>query len=339
MSDISPESQAPPAEPTNWFEVVVAKTGTEPPGPEREVDSLRRAVRRTAIVLLVLVVGFGAYYYWDRYVHIGDVSPLDMSISELEAAVLRNPDDPDLRLSLAQVYMGRSRFGDAQRQAEQVLAAYPDNESAMLILGIAYESTDQPVAAIAVLEEFIGRRKGTEMAHVDTILEAAYFYVGRSYLSTNQVEAAAMSLDAAIAIAPGDADALYLSGKAHHLLGSYDVALARFERAVTFVPDFVEAYDSMADTYEVLGDESGSAYARAMRSYASRQYDTALPVLLGVTDSDPDFAPAFMGLGLVYEQLGRLDDAQRVLQRALELRPDDVSTRQTLGRVQQAMGQ
>lgn len=323
-----------------------AGTSSEPPEPSPpseepnglETARLQKAIRIAVIALGVLVIGFGVYYYVDRYVATGDRSPLEMTVEELENAVRADPDDPDTRLALAEVYIARTRYREALAQAGQVLEAYPDNERALLVLGIAHEASNQPEAAIAVLESFVDLRKDTEMAHVDTTLEAAYFFLGRAYLAADRPQEAADALDAALKISPTDADALHQAGMARQALGDHEQALGYFERATTFVPDFTEVYLAMADSYGGLNQPDRQRYARAMQLYSTREFQAALPELLAVTAALPDFAPGYLGLALTLEQLGDLQAGIEAAQQALTLEPNYLAAEQTLGRLVQQQG-
>lgn len=311
-------------------------SGARPGSPGFDLD---RAVKLAAIALVVLAVLFGAYYYFDRYVSIGDESPLDMGVEELEEAVREDPANPDTRLALAEVYIATNRYADAIDQAEDVLDQFPDSDRALLVLGIAYEASGETESAIESLSAFVDLRKDSEMAHVDTTLEAAYFYLGRSYLALGRPAEAAAALEAAVAISPGDADAMHQAGLAFQALGDHDRALQYFERATTFVPVFAEVYEAMEGTYGDLGNSDGVRYAVAMQLYSAGQYGEALEQLLEVTASLPDFAPGFLGLALTYEQLGEFDAGLVAAQHALDLRSNNyLAAEQTFGRLAQHAG-
>jgi len=53
-----------------------------------------------------------------------------------------------------------------------------------------------------------------------------------------------------------------------------------------------------------------------------------------VVETLPDFAPAFLGLGLTYEKLGMYDQALTMLGKSIELNPDDFAAQQSYARVQ-----
>lgn len=313
-----------------------AEASPEPANPK--TAGLERAVRVASVVSLVLLIGFAALYFFDRYVGGDAPSPLETSIDELEDAVREDPGNPDARLALAEMYIATERYDDALDQAGTVLEQYPDNQGALLILGVAHEASEEPEDAVGVLETFVDLRKDTEMAHVDTTLEAAYFFLGRSYLALGRASEAAEAFDSALAISPGDADAMHQAGLARQELGEHDQALEYFERATTFVPNFVEVYEAMETSYSSAGSSEQVSYAQAMQLYAAGQYEAALSELQEVTEALPEFAPGFLGLALTYEQVGDLEGGIAAGRRALEIKPDYLAAEQTLGRLLQQQG-
>jgi tetratricopeptide (TPR) repeat protein len=110
----------------------------------------------------------------------------------------------------------------------------------------------------------------------------------------------------------------------------------KFEKAVRLVPDFAEVYGAMAESYSALGRSDYVIYAQGMEAFAQKDYKQALSHLERATEALPEFAPAFLGLGLTYENLGNLLSALSAIQRALELDPGYFAAQQALGRIQAA---
>ncbi|HEY77125.1 MAG TPA: tetratricopeptide repeat protein [Thermoflexia bacterium] len=301
-------------------------------------EGLLRAVRTVAVALIVTVVLFGGYYYWDRYVRIGDRSPLELSIEQLEHAVREDPANPDLRVALAERYLNAGQYERALEQAQQVLEVYPENEGALLVAGLACMRLDRPQEALEPLETFVELRKGRPTAGGDLVLETAYYYLGDAYLRLDRPTDAIEMLEAAITINRTDADAFYLLGRAYQKIDDLETALKCYLEAVRFVPDFAEAYAGMAEIYEAWGEPDYLAYARGMQAFSARDYETARSYLEQATSALPDFPQAFLGLALTYEQLGDLEAALEAAQRALELQPDDLAVQHTVGRIQTALG-
>ncbi|MFQ5575742.1 MAG: tetratricopeptide repeat protein [Anaerolineae bacterium] len=305
-------------------------------GKNRTVSTktLQRAIWIVFAGLIVVVVGFGGYYYWDRYVHLGDKSPLELDIEHLEQAIRDDPQNPEARVALAEYYLGKGLNRQAVEQTAQVLDAFPDHQGAQLVSGIANVRLNQPEAALAPLETFVAARKDEPMANSDTALEAAYYFLGESYMKLNRPQDAIAALQGALVINRTDADALYQLGLAYQATGRPEAALEKYHKAVRLVPDFVEAYSGMIESYTALDQPDYVAYARGMQALSMQDLKTAQTHLQFATQALPDFAPAFLGLALTYEKLGELEAAMTAISRVLELDPNDFAAQQTFGRLQ-----
>jgi len=289
------------------------------------------------VALVASSVLFGGYYYWDRYVRLGDKSPLELGIESLEQAIHEDPQNPEARVALAQHYIEQGLYQKALDQTNQVLGVYPEDEGALLVAGISYVRLKQPEAALDPLEKFVALRKEQSMAKVDTYLETAYYFLGESYMNLNRPDEAIPVLEAALTINRTDADAHYQLGLAYQANGQPEAALERYQQAVLFVPDFTEAYSGMIESYSALDQPDYVAYARGMQAFTLKEYGAAQTHLEHATQALPDFAPAFLGLALTYEKMGELEAALTAIQRTLDLSPDDFAAQQIQGRLKAAM--
>ena len=304
----------------------------------RKIDlSTPQGIQRTIwIVTAALIINmmlFGGYYYWDRYVHVGDQSPVEMGIEELEATIREDPGDPEKRVMLAEYYLSSNLPNDALEQTSQVLESIPDHEGALLLSGIAYRNLNQPENAVEPLKHFVFLRKDSPMASSDTVLEMAYYFLGESYMKINRPLDAIEPLESAIQISATDADALYQLGLAYNAAEKPEEALPYFDRAVRLVPDFVEVYSGMVESYTALEKPEFIAYARGMQAFSQGDVQTAQTHLEYAVQMLPNYSPAFLGLALTYEQLDQLDFALVSVTHALELDPNNFAAQQTLGRL------
>lgn len=297
-------------------------------------QSLERLVRIVSIVLVFLLVVFSAFYYWDRYIHVGDMSPVELGINHLERAVQENPDDPGIRLSLVQYYLENKDYSTALEQTQQVLSAYPDNVGALFLSGMAYTKLGRHQEAIQSLEKFASLRRDPENPQMDKVLEACLYFLGENYLELNNTPAAIQALTEAIGLDPTDADARYLLGRAYAGAGQHKLAIQSYEDAVRFVPDFPEAYHSLAESYSALSMSAYIPYAQGMEAYSNQEYPLARQYLQQAVEGLPQYTPAFLGLALTYERLGESQLALESLKRALELAPGNVLATTTLKRIQ-----
>jgi tetratricopeptide (TPR) repeat protein len=298
---------------------------------------LTRAVWAAFLLLLGAALAFAGYYYWDRYVHIGDQSPLEKGIAELEAQVRASPTETGPRLALAELYLSNQRYDDALEQAEQVLEAYPDNERAMFTAGLAYTLNGELEKGASLLEDFAARRRGLPAASQDVALETALYYLGSSYIELDRPQEAIGALEEALRINPTDADARYQLGLAQQRSGDCAAALESLHTAAAFVPDFAEAYHAMEPCYAQLNMPDHALYARGMVSYAAKDFPRAADQLGEAAQRLPDFAPAHTGLGLALEELGDLQGAKASLERATALDAQSFIARNALGRVNAAL--
>ena len=300
-------------------------------------DNIQRAIWIILALLVATLVLFGGYYYWDRYIHLGDKSPIELNVEALEQAIRDDPQNPETRVALAEYYLDQGEPQKAFEQSKQVLTLYPDNESAMLISGIAAVRMKQPETALAPLEQFVAARKDHPMAKTDNALETAYYFLGESYLKLERPDDAISALEAALLIKKTDADALYQLGQAYQSDGQPETALDRYQQAVRLVPDFGEAYNGMIESYTTLGKPDYVAYARGMQAFTLQDWETAKTHLEYATQALPNFASAFLGLGLTYEKLGNMEAAQTAIEKAIQLDQSDFAAQQALGRIQSTL--
>ncbi len=303
-----------------------------------DTQFLKRLVIIVVGILILVVVAFAGYYYWDRYIHLDEKSPLELSIENLEKQILVNPEDPEPRLAVAQYYLENGMYPQAIEQAQQVSQVFPESDSAYFIMGLAYTHSGQPENAIEHLKMFTSLRQGQEMSHIDILLETGLYFLGQNYVTLNQPEEAFSVLEQALSIDHTDADAMYQLGLAYLQTGQNEQAIEQFQNAVRFVPDFIEAYEAMAEGYTALTMFDYVNYARGMVAFSEGDYKKARQNLEKSASNLPDFVPVHLGLGLTYEQLGELKSAQASILRALELDPNNFMASHVLGRIQNALG-
>ncbi len=298
---------------------------------------LTRLVWLMLAAVVLMAAAFGGYYYFDRYVHQDDRSPIDQNVAQMEEVVRQNPEDADARVGLAQTYLQNGRYPQALEQIEEVLSVYPDHHGALFVQGIAYAQSGETAASIEPLAKLVVLRRESPMAQTDNMLETGLYYLGQSYLNVGRTEYAIDALVEALTINHTDADAMYLLGQAYSQNNQPEMALAQYQNAVRFVPDFAEAYQGMADSYTALAQPHHAIYAQGMVAYAQRDFEAARVHLENAVAALPEFAPAFLGLGITYEQLEMLTDAEDYLTHALALDPNSFLASHALGRVQHVL--
>lgn len=298
---------------------------------------IMRLVLLTFVLVVVIGIAFGGYYYWDRYIHLGDRSPTDLAAEHLLQQVRENPQDIELRVTLASVYLKDGLHKQAIDQAAQVIEKYPDHQEALLVLGLSYTQLGEVQSAVGTLEKFTDMRRSAPMSDTDPVLEAALYYLGQNYLILEQPAKAESVLLEALRIERTDADAMYLLGQAYAQQNRHQLAIEQYHNATRFVPDFAEVYHAMAASYSMMEEDDYTSYALGAEAFSLGDYAKAYEVLLASIESLPDFAPAHWVLGLTYEKIGDLEKAQEYLIRSLELDPGSYVAEHALGRIEAAL--
>lgn len=294
---------------------------------------IQRIILYAGIALVLGLVSFSAYYYFDRY-YSHQTTVKEQNLDKAEQAVRDDPSNPDKRVHLAETYMFYLRWDDAIAQALEVQKNYPDNMGSYFVLGIAYANNGHPKDAIEPLKLYIDSQKDAEMPGLNTKLQAALYYLGDSYLQLNQPQEAIEPLLTNINYSQTDADAMYKLGLAYNGVGEYQKAVEVLYKAATFVPDYLEVYQAMVPAFDGLKEPDLVKYAEGMEAYSKKDYSAALAKLLEATAARPDFTPAWVGLGQVYEAQNDLQNAKAAYEAALKLDPSNFTASNNLVRVE-----
>lgn len=291
-----------------------------------------RIIIFAGIALLLAVGSFAGYYYYNRYY--SNQKPVEqVSLEQAEQAVKANPTDLKTRLALAETYLLYGKYDEALAQANQVFTTDPSLEGAWLVMGVANALNGKPADAITPLTNYVNAFKDEEMPGLDKRLQEASYYLGVSYLALNQPENAILPLEQTVGWNSLDADAIYKLGLAYAGVKRYEDAVNQYAIAVSFVPDFFEAYQAMAAAYDAGGKPELGDYARGMLAYSKKDYPGAIALLLKSAKAFPSYAPIFAGLGLTYEAQGDLPKALKSYETAVKLDPNNFTAKRGVERV------
>lgn len=293
-----------------------------------------------AIVSLVVVVGIvlGVYSGFNDSTD-EQQSIAEMGISELEKKIEENPYDYDLRLAIADNYRYEGRYGEAIEQLEIVLEQFEYHETATWILGIVHMEQKDYKKAIEQFIVIVEHNVDNPLPHLNKVLMSAQFNLGDAYIKIDEPEKAIEPLLANVEASSTDADSRRMLGLAYQMSGDCNQAIEYFYGAIRFDPQYKEAYEGLADCYSELGDDNETKYAEAMVKYSDAKYKMkyeekirdeveylyyeAISDLEEVVVVSPDFVKAQYGLGLLYEEVGQIDNAIMAFETVLDLEPDN----------------
>jgi tetratricopeptide (TPR) repeat protein len=294
---------------------------------------LNRWIKRIALLFVVVLIAFVAFYVFDRYNPIAPTSMADQRIAEMEKAVAADPADIASRGTLADLYTETGRYQDAVAQYDAIIVTGKQEQLARTGRAKAYEALGQPDAAMTDWQWVIDLLKDSEMAAQDPNLASAYYHAGTIAIAGGKVQDGVDNLEKSVAIARADSDTLYALGNAYLTLNDADKAIDRFTRAAAFVPvGWADPYTGLAAAYAKKGDADMSAWANAMATLAqgdAKNAETQLNALLG----GPADIPASMGLGLLGEATGEPENAVVHYQHVLETDPGNKEAQLGMARV------
>jgi len=289
------------------------------------------------------------------------------SISELEAAVKRDPGNPDLHVALGLVYWDRNGSEAALKAFQTAVKVGPRSAEAHNWLGVAVaEKADLP-GAIALFRKAIaldptyGRaytNLGSTLATSGDFAEAVEVFQKALTLEPNNL-GAQMNLGMALrekgdlenalkylrrvgSNDPTNASSHYELGQTLRQSGDLAGAVEAFEKALEIDPELREGYYALGTTLKQQSAKarrprrsaSGPAdalYERAQEAAGRGALDGVREQLTEAVRLDDSHADAHNLLGFVLGQQGDLSSALAHLERAIALQPDSAEARYNLG--------
>ena len=278
----------------------------------------------------------------------------------------------EAQLRLGILYKEQGRYEDALKELEKLLALYPDNEKALTNIASIYGHEGRDREAEKLFTHIIALNPRSALAHNDYGLylerrgrhdEALTHYasavriepdavlphynLAQAYLQKGERPAALLELLRAAQVQPGRddileeinrlSDALQESRAPDALAGNivreYGELLNRRGIYLAQIGNATAARDCFKKLV-ALQPNNGQAHANLGRTYTEEgDYTQALKELLIAARQLPAEAPVYSSLGSCYAALGRMADARKAWEKALELDPQAKEPRRNLARM------
>jgi serine/threonine protein kinase/tetratricopeptide (TPR) repeat protein len=230
--------------------------------------------------------------YWHKYLLTLDESWVTRAIAACDRALVLDPYQPEVHISLANIYYNTGRLEQAIESFERATEIQPASDRALRGLGWCYQKKGDMETAIVYLERAIENRPG-----------CWYYYndLGKCYYAFGAYERAAEQFRRVIAVQPDTYNGYNNLGVMYCLLGLYEDAIAMHKRAIE-IHASEEAFSNLGTEYFYLGrfEEAAEEYQRAI-------------------DLFPGHDMFHFNLGEAYLQLGRQEEASQQVERAREL--------------------
>jgi len=181
--------------------------------------------------------------------------------------------------------------------------------------------------------------------------------VGEAYLAGGNLVAALRELKKAEALSPDDHILQFDLGLTYYYRDRYDQAIEHLQRAIRLKPDYAPAINTLGNTYSAMGqwDKAIETYEKIIEDafygtphfalsnmgvayYNKKNYAQAEHYFLEALKLNPDFINALAGLGTMYIDQGRYDEAVVKLERAVRKDPKDGKLHFELGRAYRSQG-
>ena len=269
---------------------------------------------------VVLLVGFGVYYFVGRYYHSGP-TVVDADLRQMEERVIQDPQNPDARVMVAWAYLDKGATAQAVAQFNEALKLRENYQAALIGKGTALFRANDMAGALQPLEQVAEINKSNPYKRTLRELQSVYYYLGAIYAQQGRHEDAVNSYLEALDIDRADADSLYGLGMVYVQQNKLDDAAPLLEMAIRFDPVFVDGYNGLATVYEKQGKMGQLFWVRGMLSFSQEKYQDALDHLSKSLRLTTDLPEVYQAQGMVFEKMGRTGEALGAYQMALEKDP------------------
>ena len=203
------------------------------------------------------------------------------------------------------------RLPEAGALYQQILQADPHHSDALHYLGVIASAEGRQRDAAELIGGAL-RIRPTRTMH---------YNLGNALKALGELDGAAQSYRAALALKPDYAEALVNLGNVLQAQGKLDEAVENYRRALQINPGLADALVNLGNALRAQGrlEETAESYRRAL---ALR----------------PDLAETHFHLGLVSRAQGNLDEAVACYRKALALKPDYADACNNLGIALRAQG-
>lgn len=218
----------------------------------------------------------------------------------------RSKDDPDVLRHVVRHYIKKTLYPDAIYLIEGILKTAPIKDDFNYFLGLCYEESKNNLAAIHAFEKVPPESKYYEKA----VLIIAFHYV-----DMNENAKAIALLEKALKVVPKNIEFMLYLGSFYEEEEMYQKAIDMYLLGLSYDKNSTKLYFRLGVVYDKKGDRI-----------------SCIKEMKKVISLDPEDANALNYLGYTYADLGmNLEEAEDLISRALQFKPDDGYITDSLG--------
>lgn len=229
------------------------------------------------------------------------------SFEALSKAVKLAPDNPNINIRSAELYLSIKEYKRAFSYLNEALTRYPEDHEAFFLRGKAFEELGDTIKAVEDYQSCVS---------INNQAFDAYVKLG-SLLSKNNNPMAEGNLYKAIRIKPRAIEPLMLLGKYYQDNNQPDKAMTAYQEIIT-----IDSTYKMAHYY--------AGYILLMHE---QNFQGAIIAFTRALKIDPEYADTLYRRGYAYELLGKLDSAKFDYIKVMKMKSNNDPAKQGINRI------
>ncbi len=259
---------------------------------------------------------------------------LETAAANFEEVVVLEPGLAEVHMALAMTYLRQENWEGAASEAQKALEINPDETMNLEIQYDSYRALGDVENQYRVLDTLVERSPGPDTAR-------RVFNRGVTKTEARDLEGAAADFEAAKTMAPELVASYSALTRVYFDLGRFDESVENGRRALEIDPNYYEAMGVMFLALRAQGkDDEAEAMFEALKAgdpqfisgvlmdlgvsyFNSGEAEQAQGIFEKVVDAQPENGQAHYMLSLCYLGKGDTVKAKELLERFLELAPND----------------
>ena len=227
------------------------------------------------------------------------------ALMSFETVIKMNPSHLEALMEAGEIRAQEKKYNEASEYFTRAISINSRSAIAHSGLGIAYVGQGDEKRALL---EFETARKLSP--NDPTII----VNIGKSLLAMGKLPEAKANFEKALTIDKSNINALSGLGDIHFRKGDYSAASGVYREALTIAPKDIDIMGRLAKSYVEL-----------------KQFKPALEQLLEASRISSDYFPTVLELGIVYRNLGSMDDSLRELEKSTSIKPNSAEAHYEYG--------